>query len=444
LESRRSVRNVRDGATYYEENIMLQSVTISRRQSEIRQALATLVGKEKPTEDETRSMETLDGEYRQNETRYRAALIAEDQERKDAKGELETRGSNEWAELVGRFELRQVALMLDEGRALDGATAEVVSELRSHGGYRGVPVPWMALERRVGETIASGTPDPKVTQPIIDRLFADAAATRMGASMVNIDSGQVEWPVTTSSVSAGWAASETGDVAGPTVYATTDRPLAPDHTLGVQMKITRKALKQSGAALEQAVRRDMNGAIAEAMDAAVFLGSGSAGQPTGIIAGAAGFGITETSLNGGAPTWATFRAAVTRFMIANAAAGPGVVKMLARPELWNKMDGALIEGTAVSEWDRLVKNVPAQNIVFSPNAAAAPGSPPESVVVLAVAKNGVAPIYIGTWGQIDVVRDVFSDAASGGLRLTGLVTTDVTVSRAAQLEILTDIELLTA
>ena len=58
---------------------MLDSVKIQRRQSEIRQELAALVGKENPSEDETRSMETLDTEYRSNETRYRAALIAEDE-----------------------------------------------------------------------------------------------------------------------------------------------------------------------------------------------------------------------------------------------------------------------------------------------------------------------------------------------------------------------------
>ena len=74
---------------------MLTSVTIARRQSEIRQALAGLAGKEKPTEDETRQMTDLDTEYRTNEARYRAALIAEDTERRDAKGELETRSDRE-------------------------------------------------------------------------------------------------------------------------------------------------------------------------------------------------------------------------------------------------------------------------------------------------------------------------------------------------------------
>src|SRR5690606_12590039 len=138
--------------------------------SEIRQALAELVGKETPTEDETRQMETLDGEYRQNEIRFRAALTAEDGERREAGAELETRTDRQFADLVAGFELRQVALALDEGRALSGRTAEVVEKLRSAGGYRGVPVPWLALERRAGETVASGTPDPIQTRPTIDRL----------------------------------------------------------------------------------------------------------------------------------------------------------------------------------------------------------------------------------------------------------------------------------
>ncbi|MHA3978747.1 phage major capsid protein [Halovulum sp. GXIMD14794] len=420
---------------------MLDSVKIQRRQSEIRQELAALVGKDAPSEDETRSIETLDKEFRTNETRYRAALIAEDHERREAGEELETRSGSEWRDLIGQFEMRQVALALDEGAQLTGATAEVVSELRSAGGYRGLPVPYESLEVRAGETVASGTPDPIQTRPIIDRIFAQSAAARMGAQMLNIGSGEVEYPVTTSSVTAGWQATETGNVAGPTAYTTTDRPLAPDHTLGVQMKITRKTLKQSGSALEQAVRRDMNGCIAEAMDAAVFQGSGSSGEPTGIFTGASAWGITETAVNA-APTWAVFRAAVRRFMDANAINSPSAVKLLIRPVVWDDMDDALFDsGSGLTEWDRLVKHIPAGNIAVSPNAlAAATGSPAVTNALLTATVNGVPPIFVGTWGAIDLIRDPYSDAQSGGLRLTANATMDVTISRAAQLEVLTDIE----
>ena len=63
---------------------MLESTKITRRQSEIRQELAALVGIEKPSDEQTRSMSDLDAEYRQNETRFRAALVAEDTERREA------------------------------------------------------------------------------------------------------------------------------------------------------------------------------------------------------------------------------------------------------------------------------------------------------------------------------------------------------------------------
>jgi HK97 family phage major capsid protein len=419
---------------------MLESTKISRRQSEIRQSLATLAGKEAPTEDETRSMETLDSEYRTNETRYRAALIAEDGERREAGAELETRSDREFADLVAGFELRQAVFALDEGRSLSGKTAEVVQELRSAGGYRGVPVPLMALEVRAGETIASGTPDPIQTRPIIDRLFPSSVAAQMGAQLIQIGTGATEWPVTTSAVTAGWANGELANVAGPTAYATTDKALKPEQHLGIHMRVSRKSLLQSGDALEQAIRRDMNGTMAAELDKAIFLGTGSTGQPLGIIPGVATYGITSTDA-GGPASWAALRAAVVRFMTANVASGPGGVKALVRPELWDVMDAIeAFAGTGVTEWDRFVKNIPAPTMTT--NALAAPsGTPKETQVLLSTSAGGVAPVFVGLWGAVDLIRDPFSDAQSGGLRLTALTTADVTVARGAQLELITGLEL---
>lgn len=419
---------------------MLESKKLELRRSEIRQELATLATKPEPTEDEVRSMESLDKEYRTAETRYRAALVAEDEERREAGADLETREGREWADMLGRFEVRQVAMALDHGHQIDGETAEIVQELRSQGAYQGIPVPWQALEQRAGETVASGTPDPIQTRPIIDRLFPASVAARMGGQMINIAQGEAEYPVATSGASVGWQTSETGAVASPSAYATTDKPLAPDHTLGVQMKITRKALKQSGAALEQAVRRDMNGAIAQEVDRVSFLGAGSSGEPLGVIAGASTYGITETAIDA-APSWAAFRAAVVRFMTANAAGSPDAVRMMIRPEVWSDLDDALISGTAVSEWERLTRNIPAGNVAMSSNALAAPaGSPEETKALLTTTAGGVSPFFVATWGAVDLIRDPYTDAASGGLRLTALATMDITVARAVQLEVLTGLQ----
>lgn len=386
---------------------MLESVKITRRQSEIRQQLSELVGKEKPSEDEVRSLETLDTEYRTNEKRYRASLIAEDEERKAANDDFETRAEKEWSDLSSRFELRQVALALDEGATLSGETAEIVQEMRSQGGYRGIPVPYSALEQRAGETIASGTPDPKMTAPIIDRIFADSVTGRMGARVVNINSGLQEYPVVTSAVSAGWATSETGNVAGPTVYATTDRPLAPDHTLGITMKITRKSLKQSGDALEAAVRRDMAGAITEAVDRATFTGSGSSGEPTGVIALASGLGITETNVSAIA-SYSVFKNAARRMMDANAANKPSALRWLIRPLTYSILDGTVLTGTSDAEWDRLVRRFGEGNFTISDNAL--PDSDTEDgtdkgkhTIVATALTGGTAPIFVGIFGGVDVI-----------------------------------------
>jgi len=429
---------------------MLDSVKIQRRQSEIRQSLAELVGKEKPEEQEVRQIEALDMEFRQNETRYRAALIAEDQERREAGAELETRSDREWSDMMAGFEMRQVALHLDEGRNLDGHTAEIVQELRSAGGFRGIPVPWQALEVR--NTVAAGTPDPISTRPIIDRLFPDSVAGQMGAQMISIDSGAVEWPVVTSSVSAGWADGEAANVAGPTQYVTTDRPMKPDHNLGVQMRITRRALKQSGAALEAAIRRDMQGAMAQEMDKAVFLGTGSDGQPLGVVAGASTYGIASTAVDD-APEYKDFLAEIVAFMAGNAISNPGQVRVLMRPELFGYLEATLNEITQTTEYHRLAfllagRNVTGTfpgNIVVSSNALAAPaGGTLDTSMLMTTSTGGVAPVFVGAWGAIDLIRDPYSDAQSGGLRITALATLDTTVARPVQSRVLTGLQTVVA
>lgn len=421
---------------------MLQSVKIAKRQSEIRQKLAELSGKDSPDESETNEMRSLDTEYQGNEVRYRASLIAEDSERQEAGKDLETRDGKEFATLVDKFELRQVAALFDHGHELEGATKEVVQEMRSKGTYQGCPVPWEALETRTGETVSTGTPDPIKTMPIIDRLFPDSVAAKMGASMVDVGTGSIEYPVSLGAAVVGWQATELGDVGALNPFATVERTMKPDFTLGTQMEISRRALKQSGPGLEAAVRREMNAAIGAEMDRIVFQGSGASGEPKGILEYADDSPIPfyVKGVDGKA-TWGTFREAVVEFMLANAANSPAAVKALLRPEIWDAMDEELIGDTAMTEWDRLLKHIPAGNIVLSANALPAPdNSPLDTVAVLTTAVGGVPPIVVGRWGGVDLIRDPYKKAASGGLVLTALATMDVSYLRGEQVGVLTGVQ----
>jgi HK97 family phage major capsid protein len=376
---------------------MLRLIELKETREAKRAEAATLLKADSLDDNGRARFDALDSEIRALDGDILRHEKAAEYERRAAGKPVKGDGAErEFSDLVGKFELRQVVLNLDEGKALHGQTAEIVSELRNKGGYRGVPVPWGVLEMRSGETVASGVPNPVMTAPIIDRLFAASVASSMGAQFISIDSGEVDYPVCTSSVAAAWASTETGIVGSPSAYATTDRPLTPANTLGLQMKITRKAAKQAGDALEQAVRRDMLGAAMVATDKAVFLGAGSSGEPAGVLVGS--YGITSTAVD--APTtWTAFREAIMRFMIANAATGPGEAAVMIRPEVWSTLEGlATGDSGTLFDLDRMKSSV--GSLAISSNTLNAPaGSPLATKALLTTKAGGVPPIYVGMWGN---------------------------------------------
>lgn len=395
---------------------MLESVKIQKRQSEIRQSLSELIGKDDLSDDETRKINEFDKEYNTNEVRYRAALISEDEERQEAKDELETRSDKEYAELIDAFEVRQVVAALDHGHQLTGQTAEVVQEMRAEGKYQGMPLPLEALETR--DTVSTDLVDPKRTLGIFDRLFPQSVAARLGVNSVNIPSGSLEYPVATQGAVAGWTATEGGNVPAATGFQTSETLLSPDQTLGAQMRISRKSVKQVGPGLEQAIRRDMAAAIGAELDRAILIGDGADGELTGLVDLASGSGTW-------AATWPAVRTEIIAFMTANAVSDPSSVRLAITPAMWAALDDAIFDdGSGQTEWTRLTSGMgtPILSTQLSANTA-----------LLAVTAGGLSPAYLGMWNGLDLIRDPFSDAQSGGLRLTGLMTVDLKVPRAVQL-----------
>ena len=425
---------------------MLESVKIARRQSEIRQRLAELAAKPQPTDDEIRQMDTLDGEYRANETRYRAALIGEDAERREAGAELETREGRQWGDLCAQYELRQAVLHLDEGRALSGATGEVVSELRSQGGFQGCPVPLGALiETRAGETVASGTPSPRDTAPIVDRLFAQTVAERIGVRFINVGQGEREIPITTGGAVVGWADGELADVADAAAFATTAREMKPLYNMGAQMVLSRRSMKQSGAQLEAAIRRDLASAIRTEMDRVIFQGSGSSGEPTGLLNDTS---ATSTAIDA-APSYAHILTEIVEFMKDAAITAPNEVRALFRPETFAKLETTINADLQTTEYLRTIFVLAGRevtgpfpsNITVSANALPAPTGDPAAVpAVLTTATGGQPPMFAAVWGGVDLIRDPYAGAASGSLKLTGIVTMDTAAGRYEQSRILTGLQ----
>jgi len=146
---------------------------------------------------------------------------------------------------------------------------------------------------------------------------------------------------------AGWAATEGGDVPAATAFQTAEATLKPDHTLGAHMRISRKAVKQAGPGLEQAIRRDMAAAIGAELDRAILVGDGADGEPTGLVGLASGSGTW-------AATWPAVRTEVIAFMAANAVSQPSEVRLALTPAMWAALDDAIFDdGSGQTQWTRL-------------------------------------------------------------------------------------------
>src|SRR3546814_11211704 len=113
-------------------------------------------------------------------------------------------------------------------------------------------------------------------------------------------------------------------------------------------------------------------------------------------------------------------------MSANAVGSPSMVKVAIAPATWDTLDGALFdEGSGITELDKMLKHIGEGNLTISTHMTDESESPDAPSALLTVTKNGVEPFVVGIWGGVDVIRGPYSDAASGGLRLTGLITAEV-------------------
>ena len=114
------------------------------------------------------------------------------------------------------------------------------------------------------------------------------------------------------------------------------------------MRVSRKAVKQTGGGLEEAIRRDMSAAIGAELDRAILVGDGTSGALPGAVDLASGSGVW-------AATWATVRAEIVEFMEANAISDPASVRMAITPAMWSALDDAIFDSgpSGITEWQRL-------------------------------------------------------------------------------------------
>ena len=339
------------------------------------------------------------------EVEYRAAIEAEADDT-TTEPSAETR---ELTEIRDRVNVGAYVGAAIEGRGIAGG-AEL--EYNQALGVPGDRFPMRLLEDRaaIDGDAASGQ------RPWVDRVFTDSAAARVGVGFQSVAPGTASVPVTT----AGAAGAQRGRTQAAANAA---------YTVGVtELKPTRQAVHTIMSVednmrlpgLEDAIVRDLRGAVVDAVDKAVFLGDSTANENSADITGLQGTaGVTNVDITQ-----------------ANKITAPGVMAAFA----------GLIDGQYAGGFSdlRAVMSVGANKLWSStiPNAATGNNQSIGQILagngltwqvrggIEADTTNGKYGAFVGLargiagaavaaiWDAGSLIRDPYTDADTGEVRLT--------------------------
>lgn len=250
-------------------------------------------------------------------------------------------------------------------------------------------------------------------EEFIDALRNASSVMQAGARMLGGLSGDVKIPKKTAASTAAFVASE-GTAAAESEMTIGNVSMSPK-TLGAFTDVTRQLLIQSSLDVEALIRDDLAQSIATAIDKAGLEGSGSSGNPTGILNTT---GVNQvTNFAAANPTFAEVVTLETAVAEDNALMGNlsyilpasmyGALKTTEKAT--NTAQFVVEPGGTINGYQGVVSNqATAGNLYF----------------------GNFSDLLIGMFGGLDIVVDPYSNSTSGTVRVVALQSVDVAVRHA--------------
>ena len=244
------------------------------RASELRATLNDFASAEEAlTEEETTQLDEARAEYRDVETKLRAAITAEgeESEKREKRFELDDGEGAEIRQLAGRVAIGEYMQAAVEGRVVAGAESEfnLALEFKRPNGF---PLRLLAPEVRANgtEERATTNTDGQATQSgrWLDRLFAIAAARHLGVTFESVNPGLASFPITTAGASG--KQQDRSEVTGDAAWEIGVTELKPKRNSVRAIFNMEDDMRVPG--LEAGLRRDLGLALADAVDASIFKG----------------------------------------------------------------------------------------------------------------------------------------------------------------------------
>ena len=342
-----------------------------------------------------------------------------------------------------------------------GYVRELSREVESKGHKRSTEksflVPFTALSERA--TYVAGTanvggnliaPD-LLAGDFIEALRNQSVMLQAGVKTMNGLVGDVAIPRRSGVGSTYWLSSETTAITFSN--STFDQiSLSPKNLAAIQ-KHSRQVLLQGTPGIEELIRSDLRDGLQLEMDRAILNGSGSSGQPTGIM-GTSGINSVAIGTNGGAVTLEKIVDLETAVMEDNGAVNPNAVRYLTNYKVMGALkklraggsaagDGAFLYNSDLSAIGRggtpAVLNgygvLPSNQVPSNLTKGSSSG------VCSAIVYGDFSQCIMGTWGgglEITVGEDA-DDFSKALTSIRGILTMDVAVRNPVSFGTIADI-----
>ncbi len=246
-----------------------------------------------------------------------------------------------------------------------------------------------------------------------EMLYANQLSVKLGAKSLTGLSQNIAIPKRTAGPTAYWV---TENAAVTESAATFGQITMSPKTVGAKTDLSRNLLMQGLPSVDSLIQEDMAMTLALAIDKAVYFGSGSSGEPTGIVSTSGVGGVTITSNN---ITWSNLLEFETDVLNANV----------------NSTNCAFVTTPAIQAILKAKVKVSSDSREFAQHEGKVNGY---GVNVSSAITSGYvlfgdhSQILVGYFGNgLDVVVDPYSGSSAGTVAITSFISCDIAVRVAA-------------
>ena len=372
------------------------------------------------TADEARA---LTGDVAELETRHAAAIASEPEPEP-----IETREDSEGREIRSLLAESRVARCFEaaaSGQAVEGREAELIEafECRAYEGGVSVPLELLLdddIETR-GDAITSTTElaGGDARRPIAQRLFAPGGSVleALGVRIDRVGAGKGSYPLLTGGVSPAQTAEGSAKDAEQGTFST--QSLTPKR-LAARYSFTREQLAQV-ADLERALRGDLRSALSEQMAAQVITGNGTAPNVTGLTSR-----LTVAAVPDAVADFADFLALGSEVIDGKHAAMESEASVLMPPAAL-KLAGSLYnagDGSSASQGMAARFASARASALMPPVPTSGARSKVAEILIHGGTDSSRGDSIAAIWGSVELIRDPYTAASSGGVSLTALTLWD--------------------